>query len=404
MLNITDKTKCSGCGACQQICPKNCIKMQADSEGFLYPKVDNNLCIKCGLCIKICPIINNNPSNKADKIFAAVNKDISVLGQSSSGGMFSVLAENILKQGGVVFGASFDKNFNVCHTFVEDIKNLDSLRRSKYVQSNTGDNFLKAKEFLDKNRFVLYCGTPCQIAGLVNYLGKDYPKLITAELICHGTPSPKVWRNFIDENIKNINHIASINFRAKVYKNMSFALLFSFKDGKTWPQINKLKEVAISVCPSILKGVLFEKLFYLPFMNGFSRNLYLRPSCHACSFKSANKYSDFTLADFWGGQAVVPQLYKLGGTAKVSLLILNSAKAKNVFEEIKDNLEYQEVDSLQTAVAQNPCYFKSTVSNSKRGKFFANIDKKPTTKLINKYVKQPFLIRLFRFIIKNLKK
>ena len=214
MITIFDKTNCCGCGACSNICPKSCITMQADEEGFLYPKINKKTCINCGLCEKICPILNKPKTYQILQCYAAKHKNSKIKLKSSSGGIFTALAENILKEGGVVFGAAFDKDWNVRHTFCKNLNDLDKLRRSKYVQSDIGLTYRQTKDFLDKECKVLFTGTPCQIAALRNFLGKEYENLLTAELFCHGVPSPTVWQKFLEENTQK-NRIKAIDFRHK---------------------------------------------------------------------------------------------------------------------------------------------------------------------------------------------
>ena len=202
MINIDDKTNCCGCSACFNICPKQAINMEYDSEGFLYPKVDNSKCIKCGLCLKACPIVivNNKKENKVLEVYGAKNKNVDEQLKSSSGGMFSIFANYVLENDGIVFGASFDKNWKVVHKKIYIKENLDSLRRSKYVQSDINITYKQAKQFLENSRLVLFTGTPCQVSGLYYYLnaqGIEKRKLWTCDLICHGVPSPGIWKDYI---------------------------------------------------------------------------------------------------------------------------------------------------------------------------------------------------------------
>ena len=196
MINIIEKSKCTGCSACANICPKNCIEMIRDEEGFLYPQINFDICGECGICEKICPVANfEYIKDDTDTIaYAVINKNNDIRKKSSSGGVFTLLAEQVLDNNGVVFGAAFDKNFLVKHISVENKEELDKLRGSKYLQSDVGDTYTIAKANLDNGRQVLYSGTPCQIAGLLSFLKKPYKNLITVDLICHGVPSPRLWK------------------------------------------------------------------------------------------------------------------------------------------------------------------------------------------------------------------
>lgn len=303
MIQIIDKNTCCGCAACIQKCPKQCIDLVEDFEGFLYPKVNQNLCIDCGLCEKVCPIINQGTEREPLQVYAAKNKDEKIRMESSSGGIFSLLAEEVLRDNGVVFGAKFNANWEVVHAYTETCEGLAAFRGSKYVQSRVGDTFKQAEIFLKQGRKVLYSGTPCQIAGLKLFLRKEYENLLTIDFICHGVPSPKVFDRYINELIthKNIieknaippyhskkDIIKSISFRNKAlgWRKFSFTFTFFNKEDKKNP-------IAFS-----------EPLNKNLFMRGFLADLYLRPSCYACPAKCFKSGSDITIADFWGIQNV----------------------------------------------------------------------------------------------------
>lgn len=201
MIEIKDKSQCCGCNACVQRCPKQCIAMCEDEEGFLYPEVDEAICIDCGLCENVCPVINQADARIPLQVYAAKNTDEKIRMHSSSGGVFSILAEQTIKQGGVVFGARFDENWEVKHDYTETIDGVSVFRGSKYVQSKTGDTFKQAEQFLKQNRKVLFSGTPCQIVALKRYLKKEYENLLLVDFICHGVPSPGVWRKYLKQVI-----------------------------------------------------------------------------------------------------------------------------------------------------------------------------------------------------------
>lgn len=203
MLQITDKSKCCGCNACVQRCPKQCIVMYKDREGFLYPVIDTAVCIDCGLCEKVCPVLNQNNARKPLQVFAAKNKNEIQRLYSSSGGIFILLAEQTIQNGGVVFGARFDQNWEVEHCYAETIEELQPLMRSKYVQSRIANTYKEVEAFLRHGRRVLFVGTSCQIAGLHKFLRKDYDNLLTVDFICHGVPSPGVWYKYLEEIIRD---------------------------------------------------------------------------------------------------------------------------------------------------------------------------------------------------------
>ena len=384
MIEITDKTKCCGCHACYNICPKGAIKMQQDKKGFEYPVVDKEKCINCGLCNKVCPIINNKQINNEPKAYACYNKDLNMRMQSSSGGIFTLLAEEILNRGGVVFGASFNKNFEVEHIMVESVGKLEKLRGSKYTQSKIGETYKKAKEILEEGRYVLFTGTPCQIEGLKSYLRKEYDNLYTQDIICHGVPSPKVWKKYIKHRDNTDNgKTKKISFRNKDNGWKLYNVKFEYNSSSYKQNQNEDK-----------------------YMQAFLRNTILRDSCYNCSFKKLNRISDITLADFWGIQNIMPKLDDDKGT---SLVIINSKKGQELFENIKETIIYKNVD-LQEATKYNPSMTKSADKDPNREKFFKNLDKLEFDELVNKYTYTPSIFKrimrkgknIIKKIIKNI--
>ena len=213
IIEISNKKECSGCYACVSICPKRCISMQIDNEGFWYPLVDKNECIECGMCEKHCPVKKSKRNYRDIEGYAAINKNSTVQKRSSSGGVFTLLAEYVLENGGVVYGAAFDEEYMVRHIGVERIHELGKLQGSKYVQSQMGSIYLEVKEKLNRGKIVYFSGTPCQVDGLIAFLGKEYDNLICQDIICHGVPSPKIWKQYLKQF--NIEKNAKILFRDK---------------------------------------------------------------------------------------------------------------------------------------------------------------------------------------------
>ena len=280
MITITDKHNCCGCSACVQACPKQCISFEEDEQGFRYPLVDKAICVDCGLCEKVCPVLNAGEPRHPLAVYAAINTNEEIRKESSSGGIFTALAEAVLDEGGVVFGARFNDQWEVVHAYTESKEGLAPFRGSKYVQSRVGETYRQAKAFLQQGRKVMYTGTPCQIAGLKRYLGKEYDQLLTVDVVCHGVPSPLVWRDYLrDITANNLSQIASINFRDKSTGWKNFSVRISGQEGKDY------------VNESFRQNL---------FMQLFLRNFCLRPSCHACAAKSGKSGSDITIADFWG--------------------------------------------------------------------------------------------------------
>ncbi len=302
---MTIKDECCGCMACGQICPKNCIKFEEDAHGFLYPVCNESLCIGCGLCEKVCPIINKWDTRSPLQVKACRNKNENERFCSSSGGVFVLLAKAILNHKGVVFGACYDDDWMVIHSYVERTDGILALQGSKYVQSRIGETYVEAKKFLDEGRVVLFSGTPCQIAGLKHFLRKDYHNLFSIEVLCHGVPSPKVWRDYlkqvqvlnkVDEEKKSfssslntVSLIKSISFRDKKngWRKYNFVIQFSNQGGdRNLSFINSRKDI---------RDLFSENLY----MKGFLNNLTLRPSCFHCSSKGGRSSADLSLGDFW---------------------------------------------------------------------------------------------------------
>lgn len=369
MINIQDKSKCCGCHGCYNICPKNAIEMVKDEKGFLYPKINKEKCINCGLCDKVCPIFNKTEIKNQPQTFAAYNKDEKTRKESSSGGVFTLLAEKIVEKNGVVFGAKFDEDFNVVHSYVEKKEELEVFRGSKYVQSKIGETYKETEEFLKDNRPVLFTGTPCQIEGLKTFLKKDYENLYTQDLICHGVPSPKVWRKYLEFREKqDASRPGRINFRQKDDGWNLYALLLQYSNNAY--KINHRDDL---------------------FMQTFLQNVCLRDSCYACSFKSKHRKSDITLADFWGINQVLPEMNDNKGT---SLVIVNSEKGQKLFEEVQDSLEVKEVD-FEAAIQFNPSMTESANLHKNRDKLFENLDKLEFDELVKKCIPKRSLLRRF---------
>lgn len=327
MIEIKNKIDCCGCSACQQVCPKSCISMHEDSEGFLYPKVDRNLCINCHLCEKVCPVINRYPPSGQPLSFACVNKDDSIVQKSSSGGFFTALAEYILENGGVVFGVKFDEQWSTVFDYTENKEGLLKFRGSKYVQPSVNDCYKKAKSFLLEDRLVLFSGTSCQISGLNHFLRKKYDNLITVDIVCHSIPSPKIWQLYLDY-VRKQHEIYNITFRDKSFGWRNYGLRI----------IGKTKDEYIQL--------IHEGKDQNLYMRGFLNDLYTRPSCSNCPARNYTSGSDLMIADFWGIEKYHPEMDTNSG---VSIVLLKTNKGTEIFEKIKGNLEtlqvpYKEVE------------------------------------------------------------
>lgn len=375
MINIIDDKQCCGCEACIQCCPKHCISMHEDHEGFLYPIVDKEDCIDCGLCEKVCPVIHQGEPLEPLSNYIAINPNEEIRLKSSSGGIFTLLAEKIITEGGVVFGARFDKNWDVIHAWTDTIEGLAPFRGSKYVQSRIGDTYREAKEFLKQGRKVLYSGAPCQIAGLKKYLRKEYDNLLTVDFICHGVPSPGVWRRYLSElrdslraergdgkntvpsSIDELPVITGISFRDKSngWKKFGFRLRYAASEA-----------AENSVSASAIKE---EKVFLQlypenPFMQGFLADIYLRPSCYDCPAKSGKSGSDITIADAWGMGHFAGQYDDDKGACYV---LINTDRGRCAMS----TLEFNQVDiDLELVKKHNTAWMKSALPHRKRKLFY----------------------------------
>lgn len=325
MINIVNKKDCVGCEGCVQICPKNCISFDMDTQGFGYPKVDLNRCIKCNLCDRVCPVINQSEEMIPLKIYSATNLNEEVLKDSSSGGVFFAIAKEIINSGGVVFGARYSDNWEVIHDYTETIEGLKVFQGSKYVQSRIGNTYKNVLNFLKSGRKVLFTGTPCQIAGLRLYLRNEFKDLLLCvDIICHGVPSPRIWREYLHDitcSLKNANNndskqenrykilITSISFRNKRegWENSGFSVDYT-------KQIVSNKTQSININ-------LYEKLDSNAYFWSFNSSLTLRPSCFFCPAKCGKSLSDLTIGDFWHVKRLKKESYHKGG---VSLVLVNS--------------------------------------------------------------------------------
>lgn len=362
---------CTGCAVCADACPQNCISMQQDGEGFFYPHVDESSCIQCGKCESVCPVLQtkskaNAPSAPQEMpiAYAAYNNDESIRLASSSGGIFTLLAEQTLAAGGVVFGAAMrEDQRSVAHIALETPQELDKLRGSKYLQSETNGIYKQVKIALQTGKKVLFSGTPCQVEALRTYLGPDEENLLCMDFICHGVPSPKVWDKYVDFRENRAGATAwRTFFRHKTYGWKTYAVLFEFSNNTTYEQI------------------FGEDLF----MQAFLRNACIRPSCHACPFKKLNRASDITLADFWGIENIAPDMDDDKGT---SLVLVHSEKGKKALSAIHTQI-YAKPVNTEIALRENPAMTQSVSPHKNRTEFFSNLNSLPFDKLVHQYARE----------------
>ncbi len=344
---INNISSCTGCSACANICPNGAITMQENKEGFLYPIIDENLCSGCKKCEQICPELNKIKLNpKINNTYAFIAQD-KYKNNSSSGGAFALLAEKILLEGGYVAGCTLDNNFEAQHIIISDINDLYKLKGSKYIQSKIGNCYKETKKLLDENKKVLFSATPCQIAGLYSYLNKDYDNLLTIDVLCHGVPSIKVFRKYLqgfDDNIKEIN--------------------FRYKTQSPYPMQPFIKIAADD------KDYI-EPFSHNLFIQLFLENMINRQSCSTCHYAKDERTGDITLGDFWKTEEID---YKLNSYSGISMVSFNNEKGQEYFEYFKNNSDTFIELPKENALKGNPVLYEPYKAHKNRKTFFDNLD------------------------------
>lgn len=373
MTQVTERTLCCGCSACQSVCPQNAISMKPDALGFLYPEIAQDKCVDCGLCARTCPINRKNMDrNQAQNACALINADNEIRMESSSGGAFTLLAEKTIDDGGVVFGARFDPEFNVVHGWTETHDGLAEFRGSKYVQSDMGGCLSECRAFLEAGRSVLFSGTPCQCAALRSFLGKDYENLTVIDFICHGVPSPALWRKYKIHREKNsASRVVKTAFRRKNCGWKQYSLQFTFANCSEY-------------CAPLDKD---------EYLQVFLHDAALRESCYACPAKGRARHSDLTLADFWGVDRVLPDFFDDRGT---SLVCVNSERGRRLLDSVRTGCRIVESD-LDVAVGLNASFAKSVARPKKRDSLEGDLYAMDFGSLYRKYGRDGFLARTRRF-------
>lgn len=346
-IECLSKRKCTGCGACYNKCPVSAIKMEYDSEGFIFPNV-TSACINCGQCKNVCPALNPLEPYETPEAYAVWAPDEIRL-KSSSGGMFSILANYVLRNGGIVCGAAYSNDYTyVHHIWAENEEELAPLRGSKYVQSDTEQTYKEAKKFLDSGRMVLYTGCACQIAGLYKFLGKEYEKLYTADIICHGANSLTAYQSFIKE-FSGGEKIAKVDFRDKIHFPWSSSQVIYLENG------------------DVKKAKWSEGAWYKGFIDGVIN----RNNCSACPYARAERISDITMGDCWQVHRIDPKFDDRKGT---SLVLVNSPKGKKVFEKINLDMKLCEKVPLSEMRKYNGQLNWPAPAHPSRKYFFSHLD------------------------------
>lgn len=363
MIKINEKSKCCGCGACKNICPKQCIEMQLDEEGFLYPVVDRSQCVVCGLCKEVCHL--EKPFTRNDdyqcSFYGAYNNSKKIMRDSSSGGIFWILVKYAIGNNGIVYGVELKDEFYVVHGRAETLNDCVRFRKSKYLQSNTEMIYKQVKADLENSQLVLFSGTPCQIAALYSYLRKDYDNLITCDIVCHGVPSKTVFDKYIAElNAKMQDKAVSICWRDK-------------RNGWSPNRVSVQFESGDEIINTSLENL---------YQRGFLYNVYLRPSCYECPYARLPRIGDISLGDFLGYEGYLKGNNNNKG---LSIVIISSDKGEKVFDEIKDSCVIEKVNESYVKKRSRHAYTHPGY-NRNRESFFLNFKKMSFQRLSKKYI------------------
>lgn len=365
MISITRKIDCCGCQACAQICHKQAIKMFNDEEGFGYPYVDKELCVNCGLCERVCPIINDSERHEVVESYAFQSKNDFIRKISTAGGAFYSIASEIIKQNGLVYGAAFDSNITVHHQKASTLEELIPLCMSKYVQSDINNTFQEIKTNLDIGKTVLFCGTPCQCEALSCFLKNKYEKLFLVDFLCHGVPSPKVWKRYVQEMQKRYGAY-DFEFRSKSFGYNKSGMEFKCLNGE------------------IMHGEISDKLDVQFMTKCFFSEIVSRPACHACRFKNIERVTDITLGDLWHICKYNPHMDDNCGTSFISV---HTDNGRNIIRLIENNSNIIKINLNEYLKDDGINMISSMSANSRRSDFFNEFDDLSFEELFEKYLR-----------------
>lgn len=361
MIEIKDKKECTGCTACMATCPKQCITMKEDEEGFLYPRVNKDLCNGCGACNRVCPVqspILEEPFEQKAVLFQ--HKDDMILRESTSGGLFTALATWVIAHGGVVYGAAYDERFVIRHIGIDSADGLRRFRNSKYAQSAVGDSFVEVRGLLRTGRWVLFSGTPCQLEGLHKYLRCEYDTLVTVDVVCHACPSPLVFRKYIETVAGwDMNNIKDIRFRDKAYGYKYSVMSFVGKDGYIYKE-----------------GIDTDVM-----LRAFFNNISPRPSCFACPAKKRYRKTDFTIWDCFDVDKFSRELDNDKGVTRA---LIHTEKGRRIWEDVKQE-GIVKLIGADAAVEGVKEMVKSVEMNPLRDAFFHDLNTLPADECFNQY-------------------
>ena len=374
MRILENENLCCGCGACYNSCQKDAIEMIQNEEGFYYPVINETACVNCGVCRNVCPIMKELP--KSDNIIMAMkHNNNEIRSHSASGGAFTLFSDAFLRKKGIVYGVAYDDMFKAKHIRAENIDGRDRMRGSKYVQSLSYGIYPQVKKDLTDNKQVLFCGTPCQVAGLLCYLKKSYENLTTIDIICHGVMSPKVFEDYIHYVNKKYGTIKQFTFRDKKIAWRGCHISVVTQD----------KTITETVSLNVAR-----QLYYGHYAT--------RPSCHSCHFTSINRVSDITIGDFWGIENSNPSFEDALG---VSLIIVNTSKGKALWNDCKNSCSYIE-EKLEHC--KQPQLYKSATPNPRRAQFWNDYKKFGFKRIAKTYGETGFVAQSKKHIKSILKK
>lgn len=382
MIDLIKKMDCTGCKLCKDVCLVDAISYDTDCEGFWYPSVNNDKCIRCGKCVSMCPSLSdcNNPDAYEPEVYAAWALSDEIRIKSTSGGIFYILAQEMLSRGGVIAACKYRENYkSAFHTIGEKIEDVEDFKGSKYFQSDTDGIYKEVKDRIQSGRKVLFCGTPCQVSGLNRYVGAKEPNLITVDFICRGINSPLVFKKYVNECERHHGSpVKKVHLKNKSKGWTKLGTYMEFQNGKTY----------------------YRDRFTDPWVNGYVRgDLFMRPCCSECKYKRQVRIADISIGDFWGLEGTKADMSK-----GISVILINTDKGSKYLESVKDKL-FIEQRTYEEVLKGNGCLLNSAKMGARRQEFFDKIDKMEFEELVWSLLgetKKSIYIQEIKFRLKEL--